>query len=148
VESEKGREARRNEVGYCGGYCRTCHWHTDALRKPATQLLELVKSHFEVAGWINYKGGSSKETIKGLEILSKCACSFNCKGGSGWSGCPVRRCCIAKDFDFCFECPEFPCERNWGEESEHANVFTADKIRRLQEMKEIGVEEWVNRQWK
>jgi len=145
--SEKVKEARRNEVGYCGDYCRTCHWYTDALRKPATQLLELLKSHFEVAGWINYKGGSSKETTKGLETLSKCACSFNCKGGSGWSGCPVRKCCIVRGFDFCFECPEFPCETNWGERSKHANIFTADKIKQLQEMKAIGVEEWIKKQW-
>ena len=103
MESEKLMKARKNEVGYCGEYCRTCHWYTDALRKPAVQLSELVKKHFEVAGWINYKGGNSEQTIKGLEILSKCACAFNCKGGGGWSGCPVRKCCLAKGVDFCFE---------------------------------------------
>jgi hypothetical protein len=147
MESNRMSGARRNEVGYCGNYCRTCYWYTDALRKPASQLLELVKNNFEVAGWINYKGGDSEKTLKGLEILSKCACTFNCKGGSGWSGCPVRKCCITKGFDFCFECLEFPCERNWGEKSEHTNVFTADKIKQLQEMKEIGVEEWIRKQW-
>ena len=77
------------------------------MRKPAAQLLDLVKSHFEVVGWINYKGGISKETIKGLEILSKCACAFNCKGGSGWSDCPVRKCCIAKGIDFCLNVQSF-----------------------------------------
>lgn len=144
---EKSKIARIDEVGYCGNYCRTCYWYNNALMNPAKQLLELIKGHSEVAGWINYKGGSSKETIKGLEILSKSACAFNCKGGGGWSGCPVRKCCNAKGIDFCFECPDFPCERNWGEKSEHADVFTADKIKRLQEMKEIGVEEWIKKQW-
>ena len=148
MESDKVRDARKNEVGYCGDYCRTCHWYTDAMRKPAAQLLELVKNHFEVAMWINVKGGSSEETVKGLEILSKGACSFNCKGGSGWYGCPVRKCCMAKGIDFCFECSEFPCERNWSEKSEHTNIFTADKIKRLQEMKAIGAEEWIKKQWK
>jgi hypothetical protein len=147
LESEKVREARRNEVGYCGCYCRTCHWYSDAMRKPATQLSELVKANFEVALWINEKGGSSAETLKGLEILSKGACFFNCKGGGGWGNCPVRKCCVGKGFDVCLECPEFPCERNWGEKSKHANVFTAAKIKRLQEMKEIGVEEWIKKQW-
>jgi hypothetical protein len=141
------KKSRSNEVGYCGNYCRTCHWYTDALRKPASQLSDLVRNHFEVALWINYKGGSSQETVKGLRILSKCACAFNCKGGSGWDSCPVRKCCIGKGFDFCFECSEFPCERNWGEKSEHANIFTAGKIRRLKEMREIGVEEWIKKQW-
>jgi hypothetical protein len=147
MESEKMREARRDEVGYCGIYCRTCYWYTDTMRKPATQLIDVIKSHSEVAGWINYKGGKSAETIKGLEILSKAACAFNCKGGGGWDGCPVRTCCVAKGIDFCFECSEFPCEKVWSEKSEHANVFTANKIKRLREMKEMGVEEWIKKQW-
>jgi len=146
MESEKVREARKNEIAYCGDYCRTCHWYNNALTKPATQLSDLVKKHFEVAGWINEKGGSCAETIKGLKILSKSVCAFNCKGGSGWSGCPVRKCCIAKGVDFCFECSEFPCV-NWDEKGKHANVFTKAKKERLLEMKEIGVEEWIKKQW-
>lgn len=148
MESKRAIEARRNEIGYCGQYCRTCHWYTDALRKPAAELLNLLKSHFEVKGWIEFKGRSSEETLKGLEILSKSACTFNCKGGGGWRACPVRRCCTAKGVDFCFKCTEFPCERNWGETSEHANVFTPAKIERLHEMKQIGVEESIRKQWK
>jgi len=136
------KEARRNEIGYCGNYCRTCHWYTDVLRTPAKQLLNLVKAHFEVEGWID-----SKETIKGLEILSKSACAFNCKGGSGWSGCPVRKCCIEKGIEFCFECSEFPCETNWSEKSVHSNVFNKAKKERLLEMKAVGVEEWIKKQW-
>jgi hypothetical protein len=147
MESEKVREARRNEVGYCGCYCRTCHWYSDAMRKPATQLLELVKANFEVAGWINEKGGSSAETLKGLEILSKSACSFNCKGGSGWTGCPVRSCCVTKGIEFCFECSDFPCAK-WDERGKFSNVFNTSKKKRLLEMKEIGAEEWVKQQWK
>lgn len=146
VESVKVREARRNEVAYCGGYCRTCHWYSDALRKPAGQLLGLVKANFEVAGWIKEKGGSSTETIKGLEILSKSACAFNCNGGSGWTGCPVRKCCTEKSIDFCFECADFPCD-NWDEKGKHSNVFNKAKKERLQEMKSIGVEEWIKKQW-
>jgi hypothetical protein len=140
-------QTRKNEVAYCGEYCRKCHWYNEALRKPAAELLELVKGHFEVTGWINYKGGNSQETIKGLEILSKSACAFNCKGGSGWDDCPVRKCCTEKGFDFCYECPEFPCGTNWSEKSKHANIFNAKKIGRLQEMKAIGAEEWIKKQW-
>jgi hypothetical protein len=146
MENEKMKQARRNDVAYCGDYCRTCHWYTDAMRKPAAQLLELIKSHFEVGLWINEKGGNSKETIKGLEILSKGACSFNCKGGSGWTGCPVRKCCIEKGVEFCFECSEFPCAQ-WDEKGRYANVFNKAKKERLQKMKELGIEEWIKKQW-
>jgi hypothetical protein len=117
------------------------------MRKPAVQLLDLVKANFEVAGWINEKGGNSTETIKGLEILSKCACAFNCKGGSGWTGCPVRSCCVTKGVEFCFECSDFPCV-NWDEKGKLSNVFNSSKKKRFQEMKEIGVEQWVKNQWK
>jgi hypothetical protein len=147
MESEDTRKAQRNEVGYCGCYCRTCHWYSDAMRKPSAQLLEVVKANFEVTGWINAKGDSSAETVKGLEILSKSACAFNCKGGSGWTGCPVRDCCVAKKVEFCFECSDFPCT-TWDEKSKYSNVFNSSKKKRLQEMKEIGVEEWVRNQWK
>jgi hypothetical protein len=146
MESENARKARRNEIGYCGCYCRTCHWYSDAMRKPATLLLEQLKAHFEVPMWINSKGGSSPETLKGLEILSKGACAFNCKGGSGWTGCPVRTCCVDKDVEFCLECSEFPCV-TWDEKGKHSSVFSKAKKERLQEMKKIGVEEWIKKQW-
>ena len=106
----------------------------------------MVKANFAVAGWIKEKGGSSTETIKGLEILSKSACAFNCKGGSGWTGCPVRKCCTEKGIDFCFECADFPCD-NWDEKGKRSNVFNKAKKERLQEMKSIGVEEWIKKQW-
>lgn len=133
---EKMKSARVNEVAYCGAYCRTCYWYNGELRDTAEHSLILVKGHLEVAGWIDYKGGDSKATMKGLEILSKSTCSFNCKGGGGWSGCPVRKCCTAKDIEFCFECTDFPCA-NWDEKSEHSNVFTSDKKKKLLEMKKL-----------
>jgi hypothetical protein len=74
------------------------------------------------------------------------ACAFNCNGGSGWTGCPVRKCCTEKSIDFCFECADFPCD-NWDEKGKHSNVFNKAKKERLQEMKSIGVEEWIKRQW-
>jgi hypothetical protein len=64
MENDKMKQARKNEIGYCGEYCRKCYWYSDALRKPAAELSELVKKHFEVAGWIDYKGGNSQETVK------------------------------------------------------------------------------------
>jgi hypothetical protein len=80
------------------------------LEKTCCAAVGLVKANFEVAGWIKEKGGSSTETIKGLKILSKSACAFDCNGGSGWTGCPVRKCCTEKSIDFCFECADFPCD--------------------------------------
>jgi hypothetical protein len=142
--SEEKMKARSNDVAHCGSYCRTCYWYNSELRQTAQHLLKLVKDNLEVADWINYKGGDSKTTIKGLEILSKSACNFTCKGGSGWGRCPVRRCCISKDLEFCFECSDFPCS-NWDEKGEHPNVFTDEKKNRLLGTKKTGVEEWIKK---
>ena len=132
------------EVGYCGRYCRMCHSEKDAMRKAAMLLLDQVKNHIGVARTINRKGGKCEETIKGLEILSKYACMFNCKGGGGWSGCQIRKCCVAKGFNFCYECPDFACKENWGK----WKAFSDAEIKQLQEMKEIGMKEWIKKQWK
>jgi hypothetical protein len=143
--TEKLKKARANEVAYCGGYYRICYWYNGEIQEPAKRLLDLVQGQFEVAGWVNQKGGDSKVTIKGLEILSKSVRSFNCKGDGGWSGCPVRKCCTEKGVDFCFECQDFPCA-NWDEKGKHSNVFTPEKKKELLEMKEIRVEEWIKKQ--
>ncbi len=145
MEDKKVKEVRRDEVGYCGRYCRTCNSDKDAMRKAAAQLLDLVKNHIGVARTIELKGGSCEETIKGLEIITNYVCIFKCKGGGGWSSCPVRKCCIAKGFNFCFECRDFPCGTNlWGK----TKSFGEKWMNQLREMKEIGVEEWIKKQWK
>jgi hypothetical protein len=59
----------------------------------------------------------------------------------------VRSCCVTKGVAFCFECSDFPCA-NWDEMGKFSNVFNSSKKKRLQEMKEVGVEQWVKNQWK
>jgi hypothetical protein len=82
-----------------------------------------------------------------LKYFRKAHAPSTAKGGSGWTGCPVRSCCATKGIEFCFECSDFPCA-NWDEKGKFSNVFNSSKKKRLQEMKEIGAEEWVKRQWK
>jgi len=108
--------------------------------------LDLLRDNFWVAEFIDSEGGSSGSVIKGLEILSRSGCGSNCKGGSGWHDCPVRKCCINKNIDFCFECSVFPCEM-WDKKGKLAKIFNVTKKKRLLEIKEIGAEEWIKRQW-
>ena len=131
------------EVAYCGRYCRPCHSHKDAMREAAAQLLALLTTHMGVTKSIDRQGGDHKAVIKGLEILSKYACKLNCKGGGGFRSCAIRKCCRSKNLRFCFECTEFPCQQNWGK----WKSFSDQEIQRLQEMKEKGVETWIQEQW-
>jgi hypothetical protein len=141
-KKERGPEAEY-EVAYCGRYCRPCHSQKDAMNRAATQLLEIVKNHIGVARSIDRQGGDHKATIKGLEILSKYACKFNCKGGGGWQRCAIRNCCSTKGFSFCYECKDFPCKEQW----KKWHSFSETEIQHLQEIKEKGIEKWINEQW-
>ena len=133
---------RKKVISYCGDYCLRCDWYMGRIKEPADQLLVLIKKRLELKGWI--KGGCNPDNfIKGLEWLSKSGfCTYTCKGGSGWGGCPVRKCCEEKGFSFCFECEEFPCKK-WGKWP-----FDQEKIQNLRKIKEVGVETWIKKQWK
>ena len=65
-------------------------------------------------------------------------CIGGCRGGGGWKECPVRKCCIERNVDFCFECSEFPCKI--------LEEFSPHVVDRLREIKELGIENWIKRQ--
>ena len=132
---------REKAVSYCGNYCRKCDWYTGKIKEPADQLLALIKKRPEIKGWVSEKCDANN-FIKGLEWLSEAGfCTYTCKAGSGWSQCPVRKCCENKGLSFCFECADFPCKL-WGKWP-----FDQSKIERLNEIKEMGVQEWIKKQW-
>ncbi len=63
--------------------------------------------------------------------------------GHHWSpDCCILQCCVYdRGYEFCAECPDFPCPalEDWGREYEHH----AQAVTRLKEMKKIGVEMWL-----
>lgn len=96
----------------------------------------------------NYDVCNYEELRRGLEWLStKAYCrGGNCRAGDGWADCPVRKCCVAKGIDFCFQCEEFPCKLL----SEHelfGELFGEKYVRRLREIKEEGLESWIKRNY-
>lgn len=136
------KEERKKAISYCGEYCHKCDWYAGRMKEPADQLLRFLRERPEFKGWIEEKCDASN-FIKGLEWLSESGfCAYTCKAGSGWGHCPVRKCCESKGLQFCFECTEFPCSR-WGKWP-----FGEEKMRTLKEIEEIGVEEWVKKQWR
>ena len=134
-------EERKKAISYCGIYCHKCDWYAGRMKETADRLLKLIKKRPELKMWIVEKSDLDN-FIKGLEWLSESGfCAFTCKAGSGWKGCPVRKCCEEKELSFCFECKEFPC-KIWGKWP-----FEESKMQALREIEKIGVEEWVRKQW-
>jgi hypothetical protein len=126
MDEEKIKKSAINAAAYCGQYCRTFYWYSNELEQTAQYLWKLIKDNPEAADWIDCKGRNSKTAINGLEILFKSACNFNRKGGSGSCGRPVRKCCIFKDSELCFEYLD-STRSNQDEKVEYANAFTVEK---------------------
>lgn len=129
-------------IAYCGIYCRLCDYYTGRIRDSVKDLLEIVKSHSELKLFADTaKAFDFENFVKGLEWLSNetSPCIGGCRGGGGWGDCPFRKCCIEKGLKFCFECEDFPCDmvKQYG-----------NRVKVLNEIVELGVENWIRKQLK
>jgi len=138
-------EKFKRYVGYCGDYCPTCDWHTGKIKESAKNLLEILDKNPELKFIAeNYGICDYGQLRKGLEWLStQVYCrGGNCRAGDGWTDCPIRKCCTKKGVDFCFQCEEFPCKTL----REH-ELFGEKYIRRLEEIRNEGLENWIKRNY-
>jgi hypothetical protein len=85
---------------------------------------------------------------KGLETLADSGICSGCKAEVGKSSendrCKIRQCCYNKGFDLCSECAEFPCKLL----KTNPGVTKFHCIENLMEIKEKGLEQWIDKQWK
>jgi len=127
-------------IAYCGHYCRLCDYFTDKIREVAKQALEMVEQHTEFKTFAEItKAFSYEELVKGLKWMATQLgpCIGTCRGGGGWEECPIRKCCIEREVDFCYECGDFPCD----------TIKKYPKAgARLRELKELGAEKWIKKQ--
>jgi hypothetical protein len=72
-----------------------------------------------------------------LAHLSEAGCTGCRRGACGYPGCGVAACSGEKGFDFCFQCPEFPCARS-NLDPDLRNRWIAMNRR----MEEVGVESY------
>lgn len=65
------------------------------------------------------------------------------RSGHHWSPrCRIVQCCVyERKYEFCAQCPDFPCHEldAWGAEYRHH----AEAVERLHAMKQIGIEDWL-----
>ena len=131
---------------YCGGYCGVCARFLGftAFREAALLLGELADAH----GFQHWMPKAVKEFDyaefrKGLAFFgdpeSWLICRKCCKGGDGRPDCEIRNCCQERELDICFDCGEFPC----GKVKENTRM-----IKRANEYKKLGKDEWLREQVK
>jgi len=83
----------------------------------------------------------------GLSILANTPIDPGCKAearDNPSDRCKIRQCCYKKGFDLCCECAEFPCELL----KTIPGVIRFHCIENLQEIKDKGIEQWIDRQWR
>jgi hypothetical protein len=137
-------EERKRYVSFCGSYCRTCDWFSGKIRRTFQSALYMLEEYgFKrlLEGRVNIE--NFKE---GLRILANTSIDSGCKAEIAENPeevrCKIRQCCSGKGFDLCSECAEFPCdllESNLGVVKFHC-------IENLKEIKEKGIEHWIDRQ--
>jgi len=135
-----GYEKESELIAYCGLYCRLCDYYTGEIRDSARRLLEVVEKHSELRIFAEAsKACDFENLVKGVKWLSTemSPCVGGCRGGGGWGDCPLRKCCIEKGLRFCFECESFPCD---------TVKRYRNRVELLEELKDLGVENWIRKQ--
>jgi hypothetical protein len=135
-------EEKRRHVPFCGSYCHTCDWFTGKIKNAAKKMLDVVE---EYDGFRRVLKGKvdPKDLVEGLRLLSETSICSGCKVEMR-ERCEIVSCCVEKGFDHCDECAEFPCKIL----KEKLGVTKFQTIENLEEMEKIGIEEWIDRQWK
>jgi hypothetical protein len=124
-------------VAYCGIYCRLCDYYTGRIRDSVKDLREVIENHPELKLFAETsKAFDFENFVEGVEWMSNeiSPCVGGCKGGGGWSECPLRKCSIERGVTFCYECNDFPCET--------LENFPK-RVDELNDIRKIELESWI-----
>lgn len=134
-------------IGYCGIFCGECFSYTGKIADLARDLRkELRQERFD----------KTAESLSGLsffkifnrypdcyEVLGgmvKLRCRKGCRNGGGNPFCAIRRCCISKGFEGCWQCGEFEdCSKMDFLKANHGDAH----IKNLRKIKSKGKEEFL-----
>jgi hypothetical protein len=138
-------EEKKRYISFCGSYCHTCDWFTGRIRRNSQSVSDMLEEY----GFSRLlEGKVDRENLKaGIRILAQSGICSACKAEVAKKPeedrCRIRQCCFAKGFDFCNQCPDFPCETL----KSNPGVIKFGCIEKLGKIKEEGVKRWVDRQW-
>jgi hypothetical protein len=140
------KEEKRRYISFCGSYCHTCDWFTGKIRRTFESALGMLDEY----GFKRLLEGKVDidNFRKGLETLADSGICSGCKAEVCKSlekdRCKIRQCCYRKGFDLCSECAEFPCELL----KTNPGIVKFHCIENLIEIKEKGLEQWIDKQWR
>ncbi len=123
----------------CGIDCERCAMYAHGrIRDHATGLAEALTGFENIAARVADRVPALREYHQFTEILgffTGAGCAGCRAGGAQLPLCAARTCFREKGVDFCFQCDEYPCERNAFPEN------LASRWRHHNDrMREIGVE--------
>ncbi len=123
----------------CGLNCMKCQMYAEGeIRRHAAEMKRLLASFDGYAERFSRFLPIYRKYPEFKELLAHFS-QANCKGcrqgDCKYPNCGVAQCFKSKGVDFCFQCGEFPCDKNNFDPNLHQRW-----IRMNQRMKEIGVE--------
>lgn len=133
------------ELAPCGLDCARCYGYADGeIRKLAEALSDKLGNFAPVAERLSQVVPAFKDFVAFeavLAVMTKASCTGCRTGGGHFPPCTAKTCFREKEVDFCFQCDEFPCERNRFDE---ALIERWKRNNTL--MREIGVEAYYHKQ--
>ncbi len=137
-------EKIKESLAPCGLCCETCFAHVDGdIRKYSMKLKEkLGNFHINARRFETLLDDPIfKKYFYFKEMLDYFA-STNCKGCRNeqcrmFKECGVRECNREQKIDFCYQCPQFPCDR-----TNFAPDMYKGWVTRNEKIKETGIEEF------
>jgi hypothetical protein len=129
-------------AAYCGLYCGDCAFHAGTIPDLARDLrAELRRVRLDkVSEVITFLDAEAyRRTYEFLGTLVKLRCK-GCKAGSRSRYCHIAQCAIGKEYEGCWECPEFA---DCGKLEFLVPVHGDAHLRNLRRIRKVGVEEWV-----
>jgi hypothetical protein len=109
-----------SQVAYCGLFCGDCVIRTGKIGSLAGDLLKIIKTGdfqklcagLPVVLPVPFKTlEKSDDCTEVLEAMCQLNCELACKQGGGSSQCLIKKCCIEKKLDGCWQCSAFEdCE--------------------------------------
>lgn len=133
------KEAILIDLAPCGIDCSRCAVYKGGVIQESSILLKEALTNFEkkaeafsgmVPAFRNYK-----DFTKILDFFTNASCRGCRNGDSKNPSCSIKTCFREKGVDFCFECEDFPCNRN-----NFNDELYKKWIRINNTMKDIGVE--------
>jgi hypothetical protein len=96
----------KNLIAYCGLYCPTCY---KMVVSGAAQSLKNALKNTHICGSVS---DPSKQFKNELNDLISLRCPKVCKKGGGNPNCAIKKCCLSKRVNGCWECDSFKTCKN------------------------------------